>query len=231
MLKNTIVRSLALLTMCLSSQAYAAELYDWSGAYIGVQVGKAWSKPKWDAPQPLTVSRNIDGDGSVGGIQGGYDYQTGSWVFGVEGEFLFADIDKSGHRFANCEEGNAFCASKIRWMGDVSARAGFALDRALFYATGGVAFVGMDNYVGGQEDGPEPDALYYKGSDDRVGWTVGAGFEYGFSKHLTGRFEYSYYDFGTAAKPMQFVGSPGEVPGFDRSLTAQAIKFGMSYKF
>ena len=34
-----------------------------------------------------------------------------------------------------------------------------------------------------------------------------------------------------AAKPMKYVGSPGEVPGFDRSLTAQAIKFGISYKF
>jgi opacity protein-like surface antigen len=50
------------------------------------------------------------------------------------------------------------------------------------------------------------------------------------SKPATGRFEYSYYNFGTAAKPMQYVGSPGETPGFDRSLTAQAIKFGVSYK-
>lgn len=216
-----------------SDKALAAEAlaYDWSGAYIGVQAGEGWSKPKWDAPPPVTVFSNIDGEGSLGGVYGGYNFQAGNWVFGVEGEFLFAEIDKSGDRLANCEEAMAFCASKIKWMGDVSARAGIALDRALLYATGGVAFIGMDNYIGGQENGPEPGALYVKGSDNRIGWTVGAGFEYGFSQHLTGRFEYSYYDFGSAAKPMQEVGTSGEIPGFDRSLTAQAIKFGISYKF
>ncbi|BCG86546.1 porin [Mesorhizobium sp. 113-3-9] len=217
----------------LSGEALAAETvtYDWNGAYIGVQAGKGWSKPKWDAPPPVTVFSSIDGDGSLGGIYGGYNFQVGNWVLGVEGEFLFADIDKSGDRLANCEEAMALCASKIKWTGDVSARAGVALDRALLYATTGVAFVGMDNYIGGQENGPSPGALYVKGSDNRVGWTVGAGFEYGFSKHLTGRFEYSYYDFGSAAKPMQEIGTSGEIPGFDRSLTAQAVKFGISYKF
>ncbi|QPC91000.1 outer membrane protein [Mesorhizobium sp. INR15] len=231
-------RVLALVSLCvgLSGQALAAETttYDWSGAYIGVQGGKAWSNPQWEGPPPAqdAVFSSIDGDGPLGGLYGGYNFQAGGWVFGLESEFLFADIDKSGHRLANCEEGMAFCASKIKWMGDVSARAGFALDRSLLYATGGVAFVGMDNYIGGQENGPEPGVLYTKGSDNRIGWTIGGGLEYAFFKHITGRVEYSYYDFGTASKPMTYVKQPdAQIAGFERKLTAQSIKFGLSYKF
>ena len=75
----------------------------------GARSTTAWAKPS----------------GFVGGVQGGYNWQTGHWVFGLEG-----DIQASG---AN----DTFAPWKFSnpWFGTVRGRGGYAFNNILFYGT------------------------------------------------------------------------------------------------
>ena len=80
-------------------------LYDWSGWYIGGNVGYSWGRSRTDvsyftaagtpiAPPPGSVtSSDTKLDGWLGGGQIGANWQSGQWLFGVE-----ADIQWSGQK-------------------------------------------------------------------------------------------------------------------------------------
>lgn len=96
-------------------QVFAAPGVDWTGAYVGVQLGYG----------DLDVSGGSadDENGLLGGVHAGYDYDFGTFVLGVVGDYNFADTEVDG-------------ASMAR----LRARAGTELGNGLLYATGGVAF-------------------------------------------------------------------------------------------
>src|SRR5438105_10377171 len=82
-----------------------AAVYDWSGFYIGINGGGGWSHKCWDTTTPFVpfaltfVPAPIapgpegchDASGGVVGGQLGYRWQTGAWVFGLEGQADWAD--------------------------------------------------------------------------------------------------------------------------------------------
>ncbi len=93
--------------------------------------------------------------------------------------------------------------------GDITGRLGYAWDRALFYAKGGVAFLNADfkaSYSGQNcvttGDCPYathkgPSTFNYDHSDTLVGWTVGAGVEYALNQSWSVKAEYQHFDFGS----------------------------------
>ena len=68
--------------------------------------------------------------GVAGGVQAGYNWQIGSFVFGGETDLQLSDAD---HRFAGWKFSNP-------WFGTLRARAGFATSNLLFYGTVGLAY-------------------------------------------------------------------------------------------
>src|SRR5437763_16258096 len=71
-----------------------AAIYDWSGFYIGINGGGAWSHNSWNlVGGPAEGSHDASG-GTVGG-QIGYRWQTGPVVFGVEAQGNWADLSGS----------------------------------------------------------------------------------------------------------------------------------------
>src|SRR5258708_13978569 len=52
-------------------------VYSWAGPYLGANLGYAWGSVEHNPAKP---------SGFVGGAQAGYNWQTGPWVFGVEGD-------------------------------------------------------------------------------------------------------------------------------------------------
>jgi len=93
-------------TIGLAQIASAAPLNspaNWTGFYVGANVGHSWGRshstmPFTDATSGATlnsVSANTDLNGLIGGAQAGYNWQTSNWVLGLE-----ADIQasaQSGH--------------------------------------------------------------------------------------------------------------------------------------
>src|SRR5688572_6459369 len=63
-------------------------IYNWTGFYIGGNVGWGWTDGDGDitiAGVPGTFSGS--GDGFIGGVQAGYNWQNGPWVAGIELDF------------------------------------------------------------------------------------------------------------------------------------------------
>lgn len=178
-----------------------ASVYDWSGAYVGLQAGYGWADADVTIfTNPAFVgSFDLDG-GFVGGLAG-YNFQSGNFVYGIEG-----DINKS---WIELDEEDA--DGEIDWFGSVRGRVGYAWDRTLLFGTAGIAFA----------HGEMSSALV--GIDDDVsftGWTAGLGAEHAFTDNWLGRAEYRYYDFGTEDI------TRGEV-----DLTMHTVSVGIAYKF
>jgi len=140
--------------------------------------------------------------GFAGGGQIGWNQQSDAFVWGLEADI--EDINaKSSSNFSGATDPVGFVnaggeRSSVDWLGTVRLRAGWAFDRALLYATGGLAFGGTKSSSGSQgTDGSTTDTFYGSKSDTRTGWTLGGGLEYALSDNWSGRIEGLYYDLGS----------------------------------
>jgi outer membrane immunogenic protein len=138
----------------------------WSGLYLGANAGYGWS----------ANSDNLDPTGPFGGVQVGYNFQRGSFVFGAEADFQGAHISDS----------NSFEKSEMSWFGTVRGRLGYAFGPALLYGTGGFAFGNVENSIalaGGLSR-----------SETQTGWVAGGGAEYKVTPAWSAKAEYQYLD-------------------------------------
>ena len=102
---------------------------NWTGAYAGVQLGYG---------DVGTSIPGIDGNGAIGGVIAGYDYDFGTWVAGVGIDYDFANIDLAG-------------AATLENVLRLKARGGFKTGNGLIYATAGYAQASTDTL--GDDDG------------------------------------------------------------------------------
>src|SRR6202022_2219096 len=111
--------------------------------------------------------------GFEGGAEAGYNWQTGPWVFGIEG-----DLEATGasDTFAPWKFSNP-------WFGTVRGRAGYAFNNILFYGTAGLAFGELDGQNFSLSD-----------SHTTAGWTAGVGAEFGLAQNWSAKIEYLYVD-------------------------------------
>jgi len=196
-----------------------APIYNWNGLYLGADIGIGWGSTTHSfsngAPSDKSHLHGILGGGFVG-----YNYQITNWVFGVEGDLEAADLHGD---FINTTGITSVGSSKLRRDASIRARAGVAWYRALFYATGGVAFAHYE--FGG---GPVPPPPCCGFSSNLTGWTVGVGLEYAFLQNLIARVEYRHSDYGHI--------TAGLTPIFPDVLmttrnTTDVVRFGLAYKF
>ena len=195
--KNLLLAAVSLVALSATAPALAADLaarpytkapamiatvYDWSGFYIGINGGGGSSHATWDF---VGVGREGSHDatgGTVGG-QIGYRWQSGQWVFGVEGQGNWADFsgDNTSALFATRNR------TKIDAFGLITGQVGYAWNNVLIYVKGGAAVV-SDKY----EISSTAGALLSSSSDSRWGGTVGAGLEYGFAPNWSVGVEYNH---------------------------------------
>jgi len=228
-MKRTLIAGAAFASLFAVTSASAADLsayskapavaavYDWTGYYLGTNVGYSMGRGSTngsytaysertvyttasgavvsDVITPLPgglLSGNANMNGVVGGGQFGYNWQLGNWLTGLE-----SDIQAGGGNgavnvcnVAGCPAGSSQFIAKysLNWFGTARARLGFlAAERLMLYATGGLAY--------GDFGGGSPNLAYSLGSL-RAGWTVGAGAEAALGSNWSVKFEYLYMDLG-----------------------------------
>jgi len=223
---------LATTAIVFATSAYAADMtsappsmigqksvYNWSGAYIGLDAGYLWGSADHTFSNGAP-SGSSDPDGFIGGAYAGYNWQSGPVVFGIETDFEGASADGS---FINNTFATSAGTTSLNWQGSLRARIGYAERNMLFYGTGGWAY-GHFDFGGGPAWAPVTNGY----SKTMSGWTIGAGMEMMFTQNWIGRLEYRYTDFGTAngavAPTYSFVNMPVDV-------STNAIRAGISYKF
>lgn len=148
-------------------QPVASGPQDWSGNYVGAQIGASSSK----IPGPFT-----NRTGALGGVVAGKNFQSGNFVYGGELEANFAEAE---HRIGR---GGTLQQS---WNGNAKAKLGYAFDKTLVYGTVGYGvtrFKAKDNTTSGP--GWEGGAL------------VGAGVEQAISGPISVKAEYDFQRFG-----------------------------------
>ena len=111
------------------------------GWYLGGTVGGA--TVNYDlAP----ASGSVDTNGVLGGVVGGWSWQSGPIVLGIEGDFLGADVSGSRHFNAGFNQ----VSPNIDMMADLRLRAGYAITpRVLLFGTFGGAWANADLPVTG----------------------------------------------------------------------------------
>jgi outer membrane immunogenic protein len=212
-------------------------MYNWTGFYLGVNVGGSWGHQDVSVLNPgptLTNSNNVNG--VIGGGQIGYNWQgpNSPWVFGIE-----ADIQGSGQRatglfstppvtgVAVVPGSSVAYEDKLDWFGTLRGRVGWAMGdqgRFLPYITGGLAY-GGGNLNGSGSIAGTPVA--FSASHTYVGWTVGAGLEWAMWNRWTAKVEYLYIDFGNGPS----VALTPVVTLTTNHLTDNIGRVGLNYRF
>ena len=154
-----------------------------------------------------------DTNGVLGGVAGGYSWQSGPFVVGVEGDIMAADISGS----QNFNSGLNRVSPSIDAMADLRLRAGVAVrPQVLLFATFGGAWANADLPVTGPRGG--------SGSADLFGWSVGGGAEVALSPNWSARFDYQFTDFDS-----EKVNYPGGQIDFDPD--ANTYRGSLNYRF
>lgn len=166
--------------------------YSWAGPYLGATIGYEWGSVDHNGTKP---------SGLAGGIEGGYNWQRGAFVFGGEADLQASGADDtvSPYEFSN------------PWFGTVRGRAGFSFSNVLVFGTAGLAY-------------GELRADTYGLSESHVtpGWTAGAGIEVGFTPHWSAKAEWLYLDLAD---------HNFSVTGASNGLAADLLRMGVNYHF
>jgi outer membrane immunogenic protein len=215
----------------------------WSGFYVGLFAGYGWGRAKATAPYDantgffynfLGASYAFDADGFFGGGTIGYSLQSGTIVYGLEGEVgylgLKGSVIEPNDLPASADTTTRF---KSDVYGAIYGRLGVAAGTALFYGKGGVAFLNakastIDPCAG--TPGCGTTTLTMTGDKVMVGWSAGAGIEWMLGAGWSAKAEYAYFDFGK----IDVAGAssePGELYRQSIDVTAHTAKLGVNYRF
>jgi outer membrane immunogenic protein len=237
----------------IASSAIAADLpitgpwrspgaaFSWTSCYFGAHLGGGWARKDITdpvqlvqdtlTPGPVTTgvtTASISPTGVLVGGQFGCDYQFAPhWVVGIEGSASGSTM--RGDTTVGLPLGfpgeQAFVHAGTDFIPSITARFGYAFDRVLLYAKGGVAWAGDRYSVTGTFTGTPFD---FEGLDFRPGWTVGGGIDWAFAGHWSANLEYDYYSFGTGS-PLMIDSVSGLTGPVNVKQSVQVIKAGLNF--
>jgi outer membrane immunogenic protein len=151
----------------------------WTGWYIGGHLGGSFGDSDlefrdFSAQQNLSFDDDQRGDSWLGGVHGGYGWQSGKMYFGIEGDTSWA--------------------RRVDYLSSIRGRLGFAGDRFLVYGTAGIGFTGTDDRftVISADDGS---ARFERDRND-TGFVAGGGVEYALDHNVSLGVEGLWYDLG-----------------------------------
>lgn len=193
-----------------------APVWNWTGFYLGVNAGVARYKTDWFNNIGVT-SGEFNGAGAVAGGTVGWNWQAAGspWVFGVEGDWDWADVKAKSFAGSCTFE----CVAKVSEVATARGRLGFAAlgTPLMFYATGGWAW--------GQFKPSFVPAVAGINNYHDSGYTFGGGVEGMLGHGWTAKAEYLYVDFGNS--PVFFPATAI----FSTPNRMNIFRFGLNYKF
>jgi outer membrane immunogenic protein len=229
----------------------APAAWTWSGFYIGGHAGYGWGRDPFEElvtsyqilsfVNPAVVLHGPRSHGFLGGFQAGANWQTGSYVGGLE-----IDLSKTGIKGSSSTAGldvnndpvSGTQTDKFDLLGSFRARLGY-LPRpdVLVYGTGGLAWTRLE------QDRTRVAPFWWGTTTSstpswRFGWVAGIGGQARlWNTNWIARAEYLHYDFGNSGKsiPRAFL-EDGQPNSFEASvlssgnLTTDVVRIGLDYK-
>lgn len=159
-----------------SSAPAPVAAYNWTGLYVGGQVGFNWQTGPWVV--------GVEVEASFGEVRKGV-----TWI----------DPDINPFTDASGLVVTKRIGSTVESLGSVAVRAGRAWDRSLVYVKGGAAWA-RDFYRAFNLDLPS-EPLLASARDTRWGWMAGIGYEHALWDKWSARIEYDYLGLGDKRSP------------------------------
>ena len=213
-------------------------VYNWNGFYVGGHVGGGWSSQQATELAPGvaafptgTIFNKNNMSGFLGGVQGGFNWQVSNVVFGIEGEYSWANVNGSVTTQSVVPASPGFTSNvtaKDKDYALATGRIGYAADNWLFFAKGGGAW-GQTNSTG---TGLLANGTVFEtntANSNRSGWVVGAGVEWGFAPNWSAKIEYNHIDFGSST--VTVLGTATGASSISVSNTVEVVKGGVNYRF
>ena len=250
-----------------------APVASWTGFYIGGDVGwydarqnattTAYPFAGFGAPGVigagaaglgnLPTAHTLDERGGLGGVHAGYNWQLGSWLYGLEGDVMWLNYHPSDvetvFETASATPAPAFSmlvSAQNRWLASARGRLGWIAGPLLLYGTGGFAF-SNSSYTATATGlvGPATPFLAGAGAttsfyETKTGYVVGGGAEWMLTPNWLVRAEYLHYGFDstTSYLPLVFSAALGGCAlgacnwGVNSSrMNVDTVRVGLSYKF
>lgn len=210
---------------------YMAPVFTWSGFYVGVNAGYAWGKARYTDLNFYNAGERFSSspDGFMGGVQAGWNWQTGRFVYGLEADLGYLGLD-GGAVQPSSPAGDTAAGIDKGAYGAISGRLGVAFDRTLVYAKAGWAYAGGKAEVGDFCNiAPCGGNLLYGSKRIGSGFLVGAGVEHAFNNNWSVKLEYAYLDFGK--RTIRGIDAGGFVWDYKNDLYAHTVKVGLNYRF
>jgi outer membrane immunogenic protein len=204
-----------------------APALSWTGCYAGIEAGYGWARDPNHNESPgandgLLIG-NVKAQGAVVGGTIGCNLQTNNWVVGIEDDMSanalkgsVGDLTPFNPTFSQAVQAN--------WLDTLRVRLGFAVDRTLFYVTGGGAFAAI------RDSSYNIAGAFVSQTNNVAGWTAGGGVEYMLPfRNWSAKAEYLYVGF-----PSRTNNYPAQNPAFvitKTQFTENIFRLGLNYKF
>ncbi|GEP11718.1 hypothetical protein MMMDOFMJ_1691 [Methylobacterium gnaphalii] len=194
---------------------------DWTGSYLGVQGSAGASFANYEFGPTTIGSRRIatfetgdatgrnnlgrEATSALGGAFGGWTWQSGAFVYGIEVDLVGANLKRPapsnalGLGYEAIEPLFGVIREKTDLLGTGRLRLGYAFDRNLVYASFGLA--GANGRVlAAYPDLAEGGVNTARRDVSYLGFTLGTGVQHAISPDFSLGLDYRYIDFGQTGR-------------------------------
>jgi outer membrane immunogenic protein len=209
----------AIVSVSAAIAAPADPVFLWGGLYIGAHGGYGWGQNDFHYDGGSSTGfAPLQPSGAFGGLQVGYNQRIGAsnWVLGTEFDVSWGPLKGDGTFTRSTALTPA--SATLDTFGSSRIRVGYAIERVLAYATGGLAW--SRDVVGD---------TFRKFDGYHVGWAAGAGLEYAFDPRWSAKIEYLYADLGRSYGNLAPTGPI--VTNSSNALTLNLVRAGVNYRF
>jgi outer membrane immunogenic protein len=221
----------------VATAADANGTYNWTGFYIGGQMGGGWETTQSTRADNSAAPNEPLGfkgppfhqSGLLGGGYAGFNYQINKFVVGIDGDYSLANVRGVGTSVGPTGAGST-ATTDIAWIATLSGRLGYAVNNWMFFGKGGWAWEGVS--ITGQDFNPAGTvvATTYN-STIRNGWSIGTGVEWGLAPNWSAKLEYDFVKFSTTYYTSIVTPSPATLPTFNAASSLNTVKLGVAYRF
>jgi outer membrane immunogenic protein len=221
----------------------AEPVYNWTGFYIGGNVGGGWDDikslelpPGTGAFPAGTVFPTARGSGWLGGVQAGYNYQVApNFLVGLEGEYSWADITDTNNSVSTAPRFLGLTSTtntKLKDLALGTGRLGYVTNNWLLYGKAGIAWgettsSGFSTLADGTPDGT------HNRFSTHLGWVVGVGAEWGFAPNWSARIEYDHIFFDSRTIQSNDLSTAGVLTNsyISSGMNVDIVRAGVNYRF
>lgn len=201
--------------------AFAPPAFRWTGLHVGGHVATDLGSTQSTLFLPAQTVSSNSFRSLFGGVQVGYDLALpGRVLVGVEGDISFPYFADDGVVLAGAAPPYSF-TQKLDFVSTVRGRVGYALDRWLFYGTGGLAWSQARSITAAAATGASNTVLNWP-----IGWTAGGGAEVAIAPDWTLRGEYLFERMSDATGPFASGAGSASLAG-----NIHSIRLGLNWHF